>query len=248
MFSIPVSVIIPVYNAERHLEECLDSCVTQTLMQIEIICINDGSTDSSEEILKKYARKHSNIVILSQKNQGSGVARNLGIEYANGEFIAFMDSDDYYPNKDALKKLYDAAIEKKVLACGGSALFWNDGTINKWDVEMCFHENKIMSYKEYQNTGGFTQFIYNTHFLRESKIIFPTYRRYQDPPFFVEIMTKIGEFYVISDEVYVIRKTDKLVPYNKQDIMVDILNGIRDILKISRLNRFEVLHTNIYIK
>lgn len=129
MCSIPVSVIIPIYNGERHLEECLDSCLEQTLRSIEIICINDGSTDNTEKILNKYVERHENIVILNQKNQGSGAARNLGIKHANGEFAAFMDSDDFYPDKDALKKLYNAAIENKVFVCGGSALF------ERWESE-----------------------------------------------------------------------------------------------------------------
>lgn len=242
MDKVAISVIIPVYNAERHLEECLDSCLQQTLSQIEIICINDGSIDSTAKILEKYASKHSKIVILNQKNQGAGIARNLGIEYAKGEFIAFMDSDDYYLDKDALKKLYVAAIEENVLVCGGGALFLNEGKLNQSDTRHCFQENRIMYYKEYQKTGGFTQFLYNTHFLRESKIKFPAYRRYQDPPFFVQIMTKARSFYVIRDCVYVIRNTDKIVKYDNKSVVVGVLHGIMDILNISRQNQFEVLH------
>lgn len=247
MCSISVSIIIPIYNGEKHLEECLDSCLEQTLKSIEIICINDGSTDYTERILKNYVEKNGNIVILNQRNQGSGTARNLGIKYAKGEFIAFMDSDDFYPDKNALKKLYDAAIENEVFVCGGSAFLLNGGKVNKNDAKRCFRENRIMHYKEYQRAGGFTQFLYNTCFLKNSGIIFPDYRRYQDPPFFVEIMTKADKFYVISDWVYAIRNTDKLVQYNNADIIIGILSGIRDILRISHINRFEVLHADMVI-
>lgn len=242
MDRVTVSVIIPVYNAERHLEECLDSCLEQTLDGIEIICINDGSTDNTEKILKKYADKHSNIDILNQKNQGSGIARNLGMEHAKGEFVAFMDSDDYYPDKDALKKLYDAAIKEGVLVCGGSALRLNEGKVNRVDIQYCFSENRIMYYKEYQDRGGFVQFLYNTQFLKESKITFPSYRRFQDPPFFVEIMTKADRFYAISDCVYMIRETDKVVQYNDKDVIMGVLHGYIDILRISRINQLEKLH------
>lgn len=247
MAAISVSVIIPVYNAERHLKECLDSCLEQTLERIEIICINDGSTDHSEKILKKYVDKYSNIVVLRQENQGSGTARNLGIEYANGEFVAFMDSDDYYPDKDALKKLYNTAIRENVLVCGGTALILNEGKVNYSDTKLCFQEDKIMYFREYQKTGGFTQFLYNACFLKESNIVFPAYRRYQDPPFFVEIMTRADRFYVISDWIYAIRNTDKLVRYDNPNIMIGILNGIKDILSSSRKSRFEKLHTNMVI-
>ena len=97
MCNIKVSIIIPIYNAEKHLEECLESCIHQTLEEIEIICVNDGSTDDTEIMLNRYAFKHDKIIILKQQNQGAGSARNLGMKYVRGEFIAFMDSDDYYP-------------------------------------------------------------------------------------------------------------------------------------------------------
>lgn len=82
MSDICVSVIIPIYNVKRHLEECLDSCLKQTLKSLEIICVNDGSTDNAETILERYAKEDSNIVVLNQENQGQGTARNLGMMYA----------------------------------------------------------------------------------------------------------------------------------------------------------------------
>lgn len=90
-----VSVIIPVYNVEEYLKECLESVVNQTYKNIEIITINDGSTDNSLNILKSYASKYKNIKIISQKNSGQSVARNVGINKANGKYIFFLDSDDY---------------------------------------------------------------------------------------------------------------------------------------------------------
>ena len=90
-----VSVIIPVYNVEKYLEEALESVINQTLKDIEIIIINDGSTDRSLEIAKGYALKDKRIKIIDQKNQGLSVARNRGIENAKGKYIYFMDSDDY---------------------------------------------------------------------------------------------------------------------------------------------------------
>jgi glycosyltransferase involved in cell wall biosynthesis len=93
--SINISVIIPVYNVEKYLRECLDSIVNQSLKNIEIICVNDGSTDNSLEILNEYAQKDDRFVILSQANQGQGVARNKGIDVAQGEYIMFVDPDDW---------------------------------------------------------------------------------------------------------------------------------------------------------
>lgn len=90
-----VSIIIPVYNVEKYLEKCLDSAVSQTLKDIEIICINDGSTDSSQEILNNYKKNYNNIKVINQENKGISSARNLGLNIAKGEYIYFLDSDDY---------------------------------------------------------------------------------------------------------------------------------------------------------
>ena len=88
-----VSVIIPVFNMEKYLGKCLDSILGQTLKGVQIICIDDGSTDHTYNILEEYKSKYSNSVILHQDRQGAGKARNRGLEYAEGKFVAFMNSD-----------------------------------------------------------------------------------------------------------------------------------------------------------
>ena len=90
-----VSVIIPAYNVEKFLKKCVGSVLSQTLKELEIICINDGSKDNSLEILKKFEKENDNIIVIDQENQGVSVARNNGIELANGEYIYFLDGDDY---------------------------------------------------------------------------------------------------------------------------------------------------------
>lgn len=101
-----VSVIIPVYNVEQYLEQCLQSIINQTLSDIEIICVDDGSTDNSLNILKEYAQKDSRIKVLQQQNQYAGVARNNGLDTATGDYVYFLDSDDYIM-KDCLEKMYE---------------------------------------------------------------------------------------------------------------------------------------------
>ena len=98
---VKVSVIVPVYNGEEYLEECLDSIINQTLEDIEIICVNDGSTDNSLKILKKYAKNDDRFIILDEDNQGAGISRKKGIDVSKGEFIYLMDSDDYINNNFA---------------------------------------------------------------------------------------------------------------------------------------------------
>ena len=104
--TVKVTVVIPVYNAQRHLRQMLDSVISQTLKEIEIICVDDGSTDSSKEILEEYKSKDERITVLHQQNLFAGVARNTGMKAARGEFLAFWDSDDYArsdlcPQKDS---------------------------------------------------------------------------------------------------------------------------------------------------
>ncbi len=106
---IKVSVILPIYNVAPYLEEAFDSILNQSLKEIEIIAVNDGSTDNSLEIIKKYQQMDARIVFFSQDNQGQSVARNLALQYATGEYIYMMDSDDMLSSSDALLTCYEYA-------------------------------------------------------------------------------------------------------------------------------------------
>ena len=120
MTKIPlISVIIPIFNSDKYLSSCLNSVINQTLKNIEIICIDDGSTDQSLKIVENYSNFDERIIIISQKNEGSGIARNKGIKKSKGKYIAFMDSDDLYPNEFTLELLLTKAIENKAIICGG---------------------------------------------------------------------------------------------------------------------------------
>lgn len=105
-----VSIIIPVYNSEKFLQKCLDSIVNQTLQEIEIICINDGSQDNSRKILQDYKDKDSRITIIDQENGGLSAARNSGLKIVKGEYIGFVDSDDWVA-VDFFEKLYNTAVK-----------------------------------------------------------------------------------------------------------------------------------------
>lgn len=107
---VKVSVIVPIYNVEKYLRQCLDSIVTQTLKEIEILLIDDGSTDQSLEIAKEYEKKDARIQVICQPNGGAGAARNNGIRHATGEYLSFLDSDDFFePNM--LEEAYVKAEE-----------------------------------------------------------------------------------------------------------------------------------------
>ena len=117
-----VSVIVPIYNVEQYLKECLQSLVDQTLKDIQIICVNDGSTDGSADIVRKFMKKDDRIVLIEQENKGLSEARNAGLDYEGleGEYIYFLDSDDYL-DLDALQILYDKAVELQLDILGFKA-------------------------------------------------------------------------------------------------------------------------------
>ena len=117
-----LTVVVPVYNVEKYLEDCLDSLLSQTVTDHKIIVVNDGSKDSSGEIAKEYAEKHPEMIqYVEQKNQGLGAARNTGLALVETEYVAFLDSDDiWHPEKleCQLKKMQAAGAG---IACGVSA-------------------------------------------------------------------------------------------------------------------------------
>ena len=107
-----LSIIVPIYNVEKYLPRCIESILNQTFKDFELILVNDGSTDSSYEILKEYENKYDNFRVINQKNGGLSAAKNAGIKIAKGEYIAFLDSDDYL-DKNFLETLYNMAVNNK---------------------------------------------------------------------------------------------------------------------------------------
>lgn len=109
-FLVKISVIIPVFNVENYLAKCLDSVINQTLKEIEIICVDDGSTDNSFNILNEYKSSDDRIQVYQQENGGHSAATNTALKYIKGDYIFFLDSDDWI-ELDALEKLYNNATE-----------------------------------------------------------------------------------------------------------------------------------------
>ena len=127
---IKVSIIVPVYNVEKYLEKCLNSLTNQTLQEIEIITVNDGSKDKSLDILMEYSNKYPNkIKVITQENQGLSGARNTGIKVAKGEFIGFVDSDDFV-EKEMYEKMYNKAKKENldIIVCATNLVYENKTT------------------------------------------------------------------------------------------------------------------------
>lgn len=184
-----VSVIVPVYNVEKYLKRCLDSLINQTLSDIDIICINDGSKDSSLQILEQYAQKDSRIVIYNQENSGLSVARNTGLEHASGEYIGFVDSDDWV-DLDFYEKLYNSA--KNNNADIAVADFIREHP-NKKPKRLKLKEEKIYTTPEdkfmickVHREGCVWNKIYRTEFIKSINLKFVPKMYYEDRDFTIK--------------------------------------------------------------
>lgn len=240
-----ISVIIPVYNVEKYLPECLDSVVNQTLKEIEILCINDGSTDGSAEILEQYAKKDERIKVFNQENLGAGSARNVGIKQAQGDFLAFLDSDDVYPSNDVLEVLYLKAKENNVLIAGGEFAYLENGSLKteylKTEDGFGFYQEGKIKYQDCQFDYGYYRFIYDRNFLLKNNLVFPNYARFQDPPFFVKAMYQAKEFYAVKKLTYAFRIGHKDIKWNSKKAN-DALCAMKDNFKFAYENDLDKLN------
>lgn len=196
---VKVSVVIPVYNVEDFLEECLDSVVNQTLRDIEIICVNDGSPDNSLRILEEYARRDSRITVINQDNAGHAVASNRGIDLAKGEYLYLMDSDDIV-ELTALEETYNYARKKKVDFVLFQAINY-DYSDNKYYESEIYNMDRLYdcvgdSVFNYRDIGDLVFAIpvtpwsklYKNSFIQRNNIRFPEGLVFDDNIFFWDVL------------------------------------------------------------
>ena len=248
-----ISVIIPVYNAEWSIARALDSVKNQTLKDIEIICVDDGSSDNSLGIIQREAQKDSRIIALSQENQGAGPARNKGLRYATGEYIAFMDADDRYPDERTLERLVKEIKTSQQKIAGGYIVFDKGDRIEEDELNPIvqlrdrYPNGGVVQYKELQFDYHFSAFIYERKFLVDNDIFFPDYRRYEDPPFFVQAMATAGTFQYLPTPTYVYLTGHQDVVWNEA-VCEGVLRGLSDVLQLSKKNNLQTLHCDAYKK
>ena len=213
-----ISVIIPVYNSEKYLNECIDSILTQTFQNFEIIAINDGSIDSSGQILDDYAKKYDNIKVIHKENEGQGYARKVGLDLAQGDYILFIDNDDYY-EKDALEKLYrNITVNRSDIAIMEIATFSFDSNIKSspfWykNITSFFPENtdfenftfdcKSAKPLVFEHCFACWNKIYSKQFLNKyTDLYFPKNRQFEDTPFHVQIILRAKKISICTDRLY----------------------------------------------
>lgn len=212
--NIKISIIIPVYNVEKYLRQCLDSIIYQTFKDFECICINDGSTDNSLSILEEYAKKDKRFRILSQQNQGVGVARNFGLRIAVGEYILFVDSDDFIDN-NFCEKLYNNAKKYNSDIVFGGRIAFNDTKRNKCNMSKSLGITTTTEINE-QNLslffcrimvvfcGGANKLV-KRNILVNNNIYFYNVRRVEDQPFYALLFLYIKTISIDETSCYYCR-------------------------------------------
>lgn len=256
-----VSVIVPIHNSESSLKKCLDSIVNQTLKDIEIILINNASTDNSEEICLRYTTDDNRIKYINLDTPGVSNARNVGKNMATGEYIAFVDSDDYVAS-NMYELLYDKAIsdDTDVVMCGFNKVI--NGIIKPSGESNLieFAENKQYYRFWYGNIvmGSTCRAIYKRELAQS--IDFDTQIRYtEDLIFSVEILDKAKRITAIEDRLYnYVIETHVYKKYRNESIWNDIIkaneretivlekNGLTDLIAYSRFSSYVSIYDMVF--
>jgi glycosyltransferase involved in cell wall biosynthesis len=243
MSKIKVSIIIPVYNAEKHLGQCLDSIISQTLKEIEIICIDDCSTDNSKDIIEEYISKDNRIRSFSMlKNSGSGLARNKGIQNANGEYLSFVDADDHILDIDCYEKIYNFALKNNAnMVSMNLRSFIDDG--NYFQNKQCFEieDNLPIQPQDYGIPWYHQKNLYKRDFLIKNNIQYPDYKRGQDPVFLANILINLDLVYCLPIDFYAYRE-GSVKKLNSIDKEQDYIKHFRDVMEILNTVAFKEVY------
>lgn len=234
---IKVSVIVPVYNVEKYLGICLDSITKQTLKEIEIICVNDGSTDNSFDILENRSKEDTRIVIFTQKNKKLGGARNTGMREAKGDYIAFVDSDDWIA-PDFLEKLYNAAKKHDAdMSCTSVVKFSKEKEEyrNRFIEEKVFYDkSEMFEICECPPCFYVWNKLYRRLFLLEHHLFFKEFVVYEDAEYSTLALIKANKIVTVPDTCYHYRRNPSSITKSKQTkkMQLDKYNALKAFLGI----------------
>ncbi len=198
-----VSIIVPVYNTERYLEKCLDSLVYQTLENIEVIAVNDGSTDGSGAILEEYHNRFpEKIRVIHKANGGQASARNLALTVCKGEYIGFLDSDDFV-RKEMFERMYCLAKDKDAdyVACGYTDITYEDGkeiVLQEYVASKPACQSKDMFFGAL--VSPFLH-LYRRELFEKSKVVFPEGFIYEDTAFYLNLIPYINRIENIEESL-----------------------------------------------
>lgn len=266
---VEISVILPVYNSEDYLKECLDSLLNQTFKDIEILCIDDGSDDGSLSILKDFEKTDERITVISQENMGVAKTRNKALKLVKGNYVYFMDSDDYL-DKNAFKKLYDNITSNNSDFCIMKAIFINGSQMYKFpafDLDKEFDKvnfnNFTFNYRDIKSHVLNDLFapwlkLYSAEFLQSrDDFTFPQIKSYSDAPFHVKTMLNASKISFVPQYLYYYRENDGSLVHSSSntinffklsDIIEDYLkdNGFFDEFK-DEFDAFKIVKLVYYM-
>ena len=247
---INTAIVVPTLCRNKHLEKCLDSLTAQTLSDIEIICVNDCSTDNSIRVLQNYAHQDNRIKIIDlAQNAGAGHARNVGIDAATGEYIGFVDSDDCV-DLDFYEKLYTKAKENNADVTKGLIIINNQGTIfaPDWQINGEHFINNPAKF-----IYGFTSAIYRTDLIKQNQIRFPEKVKNLEDPYFLIWVVAVAKVFRATDKVkyyYQMRETSATHVTSIEDFyagavkIIELINSL-DIPKEHYLTVFDFIYDAI---
>ncbi len=245
--AVKVSIITPVYNAIGYIEKAYDSICRQTLKDVEWLVIDDGSDDGTYNELNNLAANDSRIRVFQQNHMGAGAARNLGLTYAAGEYIAFLDIDDEYLDKEALYRIYGVGSEKKADIVGSLRV---TETFNGVEESVFFgsiikDENwEWINFKDYQEDYHFHSYVFKRDFIDRNNIRFPNYKRYQDPVFLLKALDIARKVLVVPVVLYKYSYGSQNIDAIERNI-ADLLKGIRDNLRVAAKENYAKLFAKL---
>lgn len=240
MDGVSVTIILPVYNVSNYLERCLDSLLSQSYKHFEILCINDGSTDNSLEILRKYQSEHSIIRIVNQSNIGLGASRNVGLCLCKTPYVMFLDSDDYFES-NLIEKLVFAAFQHDadIVCCNGFSLYENLGIEVNFDpIPTSFAlENQPFSSRDLpskifqMSTPAVWTKLYKTDFLIRNAIFFNECKYAEDLVFFCKSFTLASKIVPIHDRLvhYRRRRANSITSLLTKEQALCVIYALREI-------------------
>ena len=242
-----VSIVIPIYNVEQYLEECIKSVIMQTYTTLQIILVDDGSTDNSGEIADNFVKEDKRIQVIHKKNGGLSDARNYGIELATGKYITFIDSDDYVENT-YIEKLYNA-IKK------------NNTKVSQCNISKVNNQNEVIeeigyNVNEVKNTKKMLKEIYSQHWIENTvvwnkmyltelfkDIRYPIGKIHEDEFITYKILYNVKEIALVNEHLYNYRENVNSITRRKFTLSkLDILEAFEERLEFFKKNNEQQLH------
>ncbi len=244
-----VSIIVPIYNVEKYLKECLDSIINQTYKNIEILLINDGSPDNSKKIMEYYKKKDDRILCYYKENGGLSDARNFGLDKATGNYITFVDSDDYI-DRNYIEKLYNQ-IKKdnsKISQCGFYDITDKGNILKSTFYKTIKKINKLdYIYQTYDKYNGENVVTWNKMYDKSifDDIRFPYGKIHEDEFVIHKIIDKVDFISIVNEPLYYYRKNENSIMGKKYSIKrLDIIDAFEIKIKFYEENNYDILIIN----